>query len=94
MTTRSPASHLELGAEGETRAARHLVRRGYRIVARNVRAGGVELDLVVRRGRIIVFVEVKARRSVGEAVSTDMNNNLHAAGLRHGGPADPRPADG
>jgi putative endonuclease len=63
MTTRSPATHLELGAEGETRAARHLVRRGYRIVARNVRAGGVELDLVARRGRMIVFVEVKTRRS-------------------------------
>ena len=27
------------------------------------------------------------RRGVGEAVSTDMNNNLHTAGLRHGRPA-------
>lgn len=66
MTTRRPASrpapHLELGAEGEARAARHLARRGYRIVARNVRAGGVELDLIARRGRMIVFVEVKTRR--------------------------------
>jgi len=56
-------SHLALGAEGEARAARHLARRGYRIVARNVRAGGVEIDLVVRRGRLVVFVEVKTRRS-------------------------------
>ncbi len=52
-----------LGAEGEERAAAHLRRRGYRIVARNARADGVEIDLVVRRGRTLVFVEVKTRRT-------------------------------
>ena len=52
-----------LGAEGEERAARFLARRGYRIVERNVRVGGVEVDLVVRRGWLIAFVEVKTRRS-------------------------------
>jgi len=55
------ASHLALGAEGETRAADHLRRRGYRIVARNVRAGGVEIDLIARRGSVVAFVEVKTR---------------------------------
>jgi len=55
--------HLALGAEGEARAAAHLRRRGYRIVARNVRAGGVEIDLIARRGSLVVFVEVKTRRS-------------------------------
>jgi len=55
------ASHLALGAEGESRAAAHLRRRGYRIVARNVRAGGVEIDLVARQGSTVVFVEVKTR---------------------------------
>ena len=57
------AQHLALGAEGEARAAEHLRRRGYRIVARNVRADGVEIDLIARRGSLIVFVEVKTRRS-------------------------------
>jgi putative endonuclease len=52
-----------LGAEGEARAARFLTQRGYRIVERNVRVGGVEVDLVVRRGRLVVFVEVKTRRT-------------------------------
>jgi putative endonuclease len=52
-----------LGREGEERAARFLARRGYRIVERNVRLGGVEVDLVVRRGRLVAFVEVKTRRS-------------------------------
>jgi putative endonuclease len=52
-----------LGAAGEARAAAYLARRGYRIVDRNVRAGGVEIDLVARRGRLVVFAEVKTRRS-------------------------------
>jgi len=52
----------ELGREGESRAARFLETRGYRIVARNVRAARVEIDLIVRRGSMLVFVEVKSRR--------------------------------
>ena len=52
-----------LGAEGESLAAGHLRRLGYRIAARNVRAGGVEIDLVAVRGRLVVFVEVKTRSS-------------------------------
>jgi putative endonuclease len=50
-----------LGAEGESLAAGHLRRLGYRIAARNVRAGGVEIDLVATRGPLVVFVEVKTR---------------------------------
>ncbi len=52
-----------LGQEGERLAAEYLEREGYRIIERNVRAGGVELDLVACRGRLRVFVEVKTRRS-------------------------------
>jgi putative endonuclease len=52
-----------IGAEGEARAAAYLARRGYRIVERNVRSGGVEIDLIAQRGPHIVFVEVKTRRT-------------------------------
>lgn len=52
-----------LGAQGEALAAAHLARQGYRIVGRNVRADGVELDLVATRGSLCVFVEVKTRGS-------------------------------
>jgi putative endonuclease len=54
-----------LGAEGEARAAKHLARRGFRIVDRNVRCAGVEIDLVARRAGLVVFVEVKTRRGHG-----------------------------
>ena len=56
-------SRRDLGREGERRAAALLIRGGFRILARNARAGGVELDLVARRGGLVVVVEVKARRS-------------------------------
>jgi putative endonuclease len=51
------------GAAGEERAAAWYVAAGYEIVARNWRCREGELDLVVRRGPELVFVEVKARRS-------------------------------
>jgi putative endonuclease len=47
---------------GERRARRHYRLRGYRILAENAWAGGNELDLIVRRGRRLVFCEVKQRR--------------------------------
>jgi putative endonuclease len=49
------------GAVVERRAALHYLLRGYRILARNAWVGGYELDLVVRRGRRLVFCEVKAK---------------------------------
>lgn len=60
-----PADRRSLASEGEQLAAEHLARAGYRIVARNVRAGGVEIDLVATRGRLVVFVEVKTRSGRG-----------------------------
>jgi putative endonuclease len=51
--------------EGERRALVHYLLRGYRLVGRNVRAGGNELDLIVRRGRRLVFCEVKQKRGAG-----------------------------
>lgn len=50
---------------GERRALWHYRLRGYRIIGTNVRAGRNELDLIVRRGRDLTFVEVKERRGRG-----------------------------
>ncbi len=56
------ATRGSLGREGEDAAARLYERLGYRVEARNLRIGRVELDLVLRRGRELVFCEVKTRR--------------------------------
>jgi len=51
-----------LGARGESVAAEHLVRRGVRILERNVRCGRGEIDMVAVDGAVVVFVEVKSNR--------------------------------
>ncbi len=50
-----------LGAGGEDAAAAWYVEHGYEVVARNWRCRQGELDLVLRRGRTVVFCEVKTR---------------------------------
>jgi putative endonuclease len=45
----------------EQRALRHYRLRFYRILGTNVWIGGYELDLIVRRGRRLAFVEVKSK---------------------------------
>lgn len=51
------------GQEGEATAESYLRRKGYRILAKNLRSSLGELDLVAEDGRVLVFVEVKARRT-------------------------------
>ena len=46
---------------GERRALLHYRLRGYRLLDANARAGGYELDLVLRRGSSLVVVEVKEK---------------------------------
>ncbi|MBO6060809.1 MAG: YraN family protein [Clostridia bacterium] len=50
-----------LGDKGERRTARYLMLRGYRVLERNYTFGHKEIDLIVKRGRVIAFVEVKTR---------------------------------
>jgi putative endonuclease len=49
------------GRAAERRALWHYRLRGYRVLDRNAWTGGNELDLVVRRGRRLAVVEVKAK---------------------------------
>ena len=49
------------GRGAETLACWYLRLSGWRILARRARVPGGEVDIVARRGRILAFVEVKAR---------------------------------
>lgn len=68
----------------ERRAARHYRLRGYRILGTNVWAGGYELDLIARRGRRLVFCEVKGKSGGAygdplEMVDDEKVRRLHRA---------------
>ena len=49
------------GREAETLAAHYLECRGLRVVERNFRVRGGEIDLICRDGGVLVFVEVRLR---------------------------------
>ncbi|MEO6361334.1 MAG: YraN family protein [Sphingomicrobium sp.] len=55
------------GRRGERLAALWLRLHGWRILAQRARVAGGEVDLVARRGRIVAFVEVKARATAEAA---------------------------
>jgi putative endonuclease len=57
------APHLLTGRRGEAQAAGFLKKNGLKIMARNVRAGCDEIDLIARQGDTLVFVEVKTRKN-------------------------------
>ena len=58
---------FRLGLSAESRAAMFLIAKGYRIVARRWKTPFGEIDIVARRRRALVFVEVKARERADEA---------------------------
>ena len=56
-----------MGRKAERYAAMWLRAKGWRILAQRVRTPAGEIDLVAKRGKIVAFVEVKARRTMDEA---------------------------
>ena len=59
------------GRGGEDEAARFLEGHGLTVVARNVRVGGGEIDLVAGDGGTVVFVEVKWRRDASRGAPAE-----------------------
>ena len=72
------------GHRSEWLAALALMLKGYRILARRHRTKLGEIDLIARRGNLVLFVEVKARRTLMEA----MEAIAHSSERRIEGAAD------
>ena len=75
------------GREAENQAATHLENCGLRIVDRNFRVRGGEIDLICRDGRTLVFVEVRQRSrrdfgSAGESITSSKQRRIILA-ARH-----------
>jgi putative endonuclease len=56
-----PPDRAELGRRAEDAVADYLVASGFELLGRNVRLGKLELDVVARRGDLVVVVEVRTR---------------------------------
>jgi putative endonuclease len=57
------AKHIETGNIGEQWASKFLEEKGYEVVERNYRYKKAEIDIIVKKEKVLVFVEVKTRKS-------------------------------
>lgn len=55
------------GIDAESRAAEYLAARGYEVLAQRFKSPYGEIDLIARSGRLIAFIEVKARGTLDDA---------------------------
>ncbi len=55
--------NIASGAQAEEQAANYLMRHGLKIIERNYRCRGGEIDLVCHDGATLVFVEVRLRKN-------------------------------
>lgn len=74
--TEAPVEGEAIGRIGESAAMRTYLDRGYSLLARNWRCPLGEIDLVLARGGLLVFCEVKTR------TSTAFGGGFDAVGLR------------
>ena len=74
------AARARLGRAAEDLAAAEMRRLGHAVVARNVRAPWGELDIIARKGRQVVIVEVRSRSVEGDGEDDDQP----ADGIREG----------
>lgn len=77
-----------IGQAKEALASRFLQAQGLQLVKRNYRCRAGEVDLIMREGRLLVFVEVRFRRSAthgtpGETVTAIKQNRIVQAAAHY-----------
>lgn len=66
-TLRQKQNYERIGRYAETLAALYLRQRGYRILARRYKTKTGEIDIIARKAKLIIFVEVKQRLTLEAA---------------------------
>ena len=83
-----PEARRAQGDAAEERACRHLEGAGFTIAGKNYRTRGGEIDIVARKGDLLVFVEVRSRGDAGfgtpeETVTHAKRRRVVAAARRY-----------
>ncbi len=100
MQANRPAANKSAGDAAETLAAAYLATRGLRVLERNWRTRGGEIDLICSDGATLVFVEVRLRTHSGyggavASIANPKQRRLILAArhylMTHGAAADDRP---
>jgi putative endonuclease len=86
--TDAPDARCARGRTAEERACRHLEGMGFAVMARNYRSGDGEIDIVARKGDLLVFVEVRSREDAAfgspeETVGPRKRRRVIAAARRY-----------
>lgn len=84
LDLKSGSKSQKRGAKGERRAALYLRLHGYRIIERNWLFHSKEIDIIAKKGELLVFVEVKSRANMNGvapqlSVTSEKRRNLITA---------------
>ncbi len=72
----------KVGQFGEKLACNYLIRKGYKVLAKNIKISYQEIDIIAQKNKNIIFIEVKTRTSdklgkANESFSPQKMKNLH-----------------
>ena len=68
------AAHNDTGHWGEAKAAAFLEENGFEIIEKNFRGRHAEIDLIVKKDKMLIFVEVKTRSGIAYGMPEEFVN--------------------
>lgn len=68
------ATHNDTGSWGEEKAAAFLTENGFEVIEKNYRYKHMEIDLIAKYKKLLVFVEVKTRSGTGFGMPEEFVN--------------------
>jgi len=72
------ATHNDTGSWGEEKASAFLSENGFEIIEKNYRHKHMEIDLIVKKNKTLIFVEVKTRSGTGFGMPEEFVNYTKA----------------